>query len=509
MKKYLSLLLVFVLLASAFAGCEGAEGAPAAPARTDVNVSINKALTSLDPHGTSLLQDNIVLWQVFAGLLHFNELTGTTDPDMAESWEVSEDGTVYTFKIRDDVYFHNGKKMTAEDVAYSIRRCLDPNKGRSLYTAGITDAQAADETTVVITLNAPSAPFLVNMCYVFVVDKDEIDAQGEEYGTKPCSGTGPYMVTELDADQKIVLKAFDKYYKGKAAIETVNFHIVTDSAAGMISFESGDLDWYSCSATDFARLQGEGKFSTEALPANHITYMAINPNANEVLANEKVRQAIAYAINKEELNFAAFDGLGAAADFFYNPNMNVGAPGDGFHYTYDPDKAKELLAEAGYPDGVDVGKLLCFTGSHFEICATNIQAQLEKVGIKCELEWNEQGVALNRGTNSEFDMIVSGFACGGDYDEIRKRVHTTMASAYIDYRETEYDWQWMDAQLDSASATPDPAKRLEMNREHSDYVLKTATQIPLVHKCVFFCWNQKLSVTNRRTNPIIYDWSWS
>ena len=200
----LAILLVFVMLASVLAGCEGGEAAPAAAARTDVNVSINKALTSLDPHGTSLLQDNIVLWQVFAGLLHFNELTGTTDPDMAESWEVSEDGTVYTFKIRDGVYFHNGKKMTAEDVAYSIRRCMDPNKGRSIYTPGITDAQATDDTTLVITLNAPSAPFLVNMCYVFVVDKDEIEAQGEEYGTKPCSGTGPYMVTELDADQKIV-----------------------------------------------------------------------------------------------------------------------------------------------------------------------------------------------------------------------------------------------------------------------------------------------------------------
>ena len=510
MKKILSLVLALTMVIGVLAGCGGSPSpSPNTPTRTDVNVSINKAFTSLDPHGTPLLQDNIVLWQVFSALLHFNELTGTADPDLAESYDVNSEGTVYTFKLRDGIFFHNGDPVTANDVVFSLKRCLDPNMGRSIYTAAIQDVKALDDKTVEVTLKAPSAPFLVNMCYVFVISEKEVTEQGAEYGTKICSGTGPYMVTELDPDQKIVLKAFDQYYKGKASIETVNFYIVTDSAAGMISSESGDLDWYGCSAADYARLSGDPKFSTEADAANHITYMAINPTANEALANEKVRQAIAYAINKEELNFAAFDGLGKAADFFYNPDWNVGAPGDGFHYEYNPDKAKELLTEAGYPDGVNVGKLLCWTGGHFEVCATTIQAQLAKVGIQCELEWNEQGVALNRGTNMDFDMIVSGFACGGDYDEIRKRVYSTSTAAYIKYKETDYDWAWMDNILDTASATTDPAKRLELDREHSDYILNTATQLPLVHKCVFFAWNADLNVKNRPINPIIYDWSWN
>jgi len=527
MKRKLSLFLALAMLISLLAGCGGKKeetkkeepkkeestattpSEPTTPSRTDLNVSINKILTSLDPHGTVLLQDNIIVWQVFSGLLHFNELTGSIELDLAESYEISDDGLVYTFKLK-EAYFHNGDPVKAADVVFSIKRCMDPSMGRSTYTSAIADVVAVDDATVEITLKAPSAPFLTNMCYVFVISEKELNEQGAEFGTKPLSGTGPYMVTELDADQKIVLQAFDKYYKGEAAIKTVNFHIVTDSAAGMISFESGDLDWYSCTATDFARLQGDPKFNTEAVTANHTTYMAINPNANDVLANEKVRQAIAYAINKEELNYAAFDGMGAEANFYFNPDMNVGAPGDGFYYEYNPEKAKELLAEAGYPDGVNVGNLLCFTGSHFEICATTIQAQLAKVGIQCELEWNEQGVALTRGTNSEFDMIVSGGGCGGDYDDIRKRVHTTMSSAYIDYSETDYDWQWMDNALDTASATSDAAKRLELNREHNDYFMKTATQLPLVHKCVTFAWDADLNVgSNRHTNPVIYDWSWN
>ena len=508
MKKVISLVLALAMAVSLLAGCGGGN-TPAKETRTDVNVSINKAFTSMDPHGTPLLQDNIVLWQVFSALLHFNELTGTTDPDLAESYTVSSDGTVYTFKLRDNLFFHNGDPVTAGDVVFSLKRCMDPNMGRSIYTAAIQDVKALDDKTVEVTLKAPSAPFLVNMCYVFIISEKEVKEQGDAFGTQPCSGTGPYMVTSLDPDQKIVLTAFDKYYKGKAAIETVNFHIVTDSAAGMISFEAGDLDWYGCSAADYTRLSGDPKFKTEATAANHITYMAVNPTANDALKNEKVRQAIAYAINKDELNQAAFDGLGAAADFFYNPKWNVGAPGDGFHYEYNPEKAQELLKEAGYENGVNVGKLLCWTGGHFEVCATTIQAQLAKVGIQCELEWNEQGVALNRGTNMDFDMIVSGFACGGDYDEIRKRVYSTSTAAYIKYKETDYDWAWMDKTLDTASATIDPAQRIALNQEHSDYVLKTATQIPLVHKCVFFAWNADLNVTNRPINPIIYDWSWN
>ena len=510
MKKYLSLVLALVMLVTLLAGCGGSGSSGSdTPSRTDVNVSINKAFTSLDPHGTPLLQDNIVLWQVFSALLHFNELTGAAEPDLAESYDVSEDGTVYTFKLRDDIYFHNGDPVTADDVVFSLTRCMDPNMGRSIYTASIKEVKAVDEKTVDVVLKAPSAPFLVNMCYVFIISQKEVEEQGAEFGTKPCSGTGPYMVTELDPDQKIVLTAFDQYYKGKASIETVNFYIVTDSAAGQVSFEAGDLDWYSCSAADYARLSQDPTYGTEAMPANHITYMAVNPTANDALANEKVRQAIAYAIDKEELNDAAFDGLGEAADFFYNPKWNVGAPGDGFHYTYDPEKAKSLLAEAGYPNGVNVGKLLCWTGGHFEVCATTIQAQLAKVGIQCELEWNEQGVALNRGTAMDFDMIVSGFACGGDYDEIRKRVYSSSTAAYIKYQQTDYDWQWMDETLDTASATTDPVERIKLNQEHSDYVLNTATQIPLVHKCVFFTWNADLNVKNRPINPIIYDWSWN
>jgi len=468
-------------------------------------------MQTLDPQLKVLVQDRLVLWQVFSGLVHFNETNGTIEPDLAESWSVADDGVTYTFKIRDNVYFHNGDKFTAKDAAYSIERCKSPEMSCNTYTTMIGEVKAIDDTTLQITLDSPFAPFLGNLCYIFMVSEKEVTEQGDKFGTTICSGTGPYYVADYNRDQKIVLKAFDKYYKGEAAIKTVNFHVITDTAAGMISFESGDLDYFLCTTTDYARLQGDPEYKTAALAANHITYLVLNPHreTNPILKNEKLRQAMCYAIDKEEMNYAAFDGMGMVANYFYDPSMNVGANPEGFYYDYNPEKAKQLLAEAGYPDGVNVGKLLCFTGSHFETCATVLQAQWAKLGIQCELEWNEQSVALKRGTDGDMDMQISGSGCAGDYDDLRKRVHTSKSSAYVDYKLTDYDWEKLDGLLDQSAAEPDPAKRLELTKAHNDMFMQTATQIPLLHKCVTFVWDADLNVVPRHTNPVIYEWSWN
>ncbi len=528
MKKVLSVILVICLMLTMLAGCgsdntnttpapsgqntPGTTAAPKEPSRKDVNVSINKAQNTLDPQSTSNVQDRIVLWQIFEGLLFYNELTGQAEPRLAESYSVDDTGKVYTFKLRNNVYFHNGDKMTAKDVEFSITRAMTSETAKAVRNncTNIDSVKAVDETTVQINLKVPYAPLLLNLCYVFVLSEKEVTEQGESYGTTICSGTGPYKVKEAQFDQKIILEAFDKYYRGEAAIKTVNFYVITDSSAGMISFESGDLDWYGCSSTDFMRLKDDQQYNAASAVANHITYMAINPLSNDVLKSEKVRQAIAYAINKDELNQAAFDGYAEPADFMYSPKMNIAAPGDGFKYEYNPEKAKELLKEAGYPDGVNVGKLLCFTGSHFEICATVIQAQLEKVGIKCELEWNEQSVSLKRGTDHDFELIVSGSSCSGDYDDIRKRTYSGLTTPFVDYANLpEYDWKALDALLDEAAGISDLTARLEKNREYSDQFMKSATQLPLLHKCVFFVWNKNLQLVNSPVNPVIYDWKWN
>lgn len=481
------------------------------PSRDTVNLSINMAWTSCDPFSTQNIQDKIIWWQMYEGLMFWNELTGEIDPCLATSYDVSEDGLTYTFHLRDDVYFHNGEKMTADDVVFSFHRAMDPNLMMSNFTTNISEVAAVDETTVQVELTTSYAPFLLNCCYIFILNEKEVTEQGDQFGIEiSTAGTGPYKLTYLDNDTKITLEAFDQYYRGEASIKNVNFYPVTDSAAGLISFESGDLDWYAAGVMDAQRIEMEGKFSVEMMGANHITYFAVNPNCDvETLANEKIRQAMCYAVNRDEMNMAAFEGAAVSALYMFNPNWNVGAPEGDVVFEYNPEKAKELLAEAGYPDGVNCGKILCFKGSHFETCATMLQAQLAAVGIQTELEWAEQSIVTSAARSKDYQIIVCGFNCLGDYGDFRQRYYSELTTGIINLTDTEYDHTYVDKLADESAACADPAKRLELTKELNDYLASTAMLNPLLHKAVAFVWNKDLTVVNRPINPIIYDWSWN
>lgn len=514
MKRAFSLALSVIMVLTLLVGCGDKQtsangGENEGSTRTDVNLSITTAMTTIDPDGTTYVQDRLILWQAYEGLTFYNELTGEVEPALAERWDVSEDGVVYTFHLR-EAYFHNGDRVTAEDAAFSIMRATDPINPISMYGTNILSAEALDESTVKVTLASSYAPFLVNSTMLMVINKKIVEEQGDAFGTKVAdAGTGPYKFTYIDLDQRITLEAFDKYWKGEASIKTINYYPITDTAAGVMSFESGDLDWYNCTVTDYQRIMADGKFSGETMAANHSTFLAINPNSDiEALHNEKVRQAIAYAINKEEMNLAAFDGLATVADYLENPDWNLSAPKGDVVYEYNPEKAKQLLAEAGYPNGVDVGTILDFTGSHFEVCGTVLQAQLEAVGIHAELEWGESSSNLARGKAYDYDLYVTGGNCTGDYDNLRKRFYSPLATKYVDYAAAGYDADWLDSMIDKSAATADLTERTAMNKEINDYLMNTATYIPLLHKAVPYVWNSDLNAVNCPVNPLVYNWSW-
>ena len=141
----------------------------------------------------------------------------------------------YTFKLRDDVYFHNGDKMNVSDVAFSIMRATDPNMAISQYGTNIVSATAIDGTTVEVQLACAYPPFITNCCQLFILSEREVTEQGDKFGVEiSTAGTGPYKLTYLDNDAKISLEAFDKYYKGEASIKYVNFYPITDSAACLL-----------------------------------------------------------------------------------------------------------------------------------------------------------------------------------------------------------------------------------------------------------------------------------
>lgn len=491
-----------------------ADSAASGPKRDTLNLSINQTLNSVDGQGPKAVQEILVRFQIFEGLFYFNEATSEIENRLCAKYDVSADGLEYVFYLQEGVKFQNGDEMKASDVAWSLLRAKE-QPGVKAYAAPIKTAEAVDDYTVKVTLNAPSAPFMTNLCYIFIMSEREVTEQGEQFGTiVHGAGTGPYMLKNLDNDVEINLVAFPDYWRGEASIKNLNYYVISDASAALIAFESGDLDWYSASTSNYEDLKANPAYKTELVAANHITYYVMNPESNEALKNDLVRKAIAYATDKEAMNYAAFDGYAIIADYMEYPVYNVGAPSGGTVVTYDPEYAKQLLAEAGYPNGCDIGKITCFTGSHFEKCAQVLQENLAAVGIKAELEWVDQTTNTTRGRAMEYATLVSGSACTGDYDNIRTRFHEDYAGTKMIALETWENGKFKDTYnemvslIGQSSQTLDAAARIELDQKLSDLLIGTYTLIPLLHKAQLYVWNADLSVVNQPNNYIVYNWSW-
>lgn len=482
--------------------------------KSTLNVSIAKVGFNCDGQAFDFVEDRRILFQIYEGLVDYDDLNGEAVCRLAESYDINEAGTEYTFQLRKDVKFHNGEAMKASDVVFSLERAMQPAMLASKYCAFIEKVEAIDDYKVKVTLSEPYAPFISNLCWIFIYSEKEVTEQGAEFGTKAAlAGTGPYYISEMNPNVKITLKAFPDYYRGEASIKTINFTVFTDSDAGIIAFESGELDWYGIgSAEEYERIIALDGFAGEAIMANHVTFLVINPTTgNPALRDERVRQAIAYAFNKDDLNYATFSGYAGVADFMDCPTYEVASPKSGETYKYNPDKARQLLAEAGYPEGVDCGVLLTYNTGYYNTMATAMQAQLATVGINIQIELADlaAGLARIRQNTMQYDMSLSGYSGSGDYDNVRTFIDGRLITNSVDYSGAGYDQEWINTTIDAAATTADPNARAVIYEELHNYINATATQIPLLHKSTFFAWNDALHVVNRTTYPRYYEFKWN
>lgn len=479
--------------------------------RDTVNLCINMALSTVDPHGNRAVQDLLVLSQIYEGLYKYDDLKGKFEPRIAESYTISEDGKVYTFKLNPKCKFHNGDPVKASDVVFSIKRAMSKPVIAG-YLPGVIDVVAEDDLTVKIILKEPNVAFMSSFVEVWIISEKEVTAQGDEFGTKVAlAGTGPYYLTYLDQDVKWTLQAFPDYYRGEPSIKTINYRPINDNAASVVAFEAGELDWYNLTtATSYEQLKTNPNYKTEVIPANHITFICIEANVGGPLSNKLVRQAIAYSIDKEAMNQAAFNGLGTVADFMENPKYNLSAPSKGIVYDYNPEKAKELLKEAGYPNGCHIGTLLGFTGSHFEKCAQVAQAYMAAVGITCDIEWIEQAAAVARwNAPGDFEITVSGYPGTYDYSGFRRRWDTRVKSAFSDFTTGRFNVKTWENLLDEASTKQDLNERTAIHQKLNDLIMEEAIFIPLLYKPMMCVWNKDLNVVNRSYNYDVFEWSWN
>ena len=353
----------------------------------------------LDPHVESSYASNQLLEHIYSPLLHYDESTAVV-PHLAASWDISPDGLVYTFTLRDDVYFHNGRKMTSADVKFSFERMLDPATGATQLSRinMLEKVEAPDDVTVKFHLKETFAPFLGNLAGpTMVIVPPEIVADGS-IKTAPV-GTGPFMIKERVPGDYVLLEKNPNYFeKGLPYVDYLKLKLITENSAISAAMRSKTIDVTVVWGKLFEFFKNIPGIKLNDLPVFSWAMMQFNASTPP-FDNAKLRLALSYAIDRQEIIDSVM--LGNAKVTAPIPEAMKGFSAD-WHtlpgYTVDLEKAKALLAEAGYPDGLTFElKTSTAYPSYVPTCQV-IQSNLKKIGVTVEiipLEWGAYMSDLN------------------------------------------------------------------------------------------------------------------
>jgi peptide/nickel transport system substrate-binding protein len=438
---------------------------------------------SLDPAGPgSTSNPSIMLHRnIYQSLLRFKFNSAEIEGDLAESWSISQDGLVYTFKLRDNVQWHKGfGKVTAHDVKFSLDRIMDP-KTKSPFIgelgSNIKEIKVVDDFAVEIHLKRRDTAFLLKCIRprpFAIVSQKAVEQYGKDFGTNPI-GSGPFVFQSMD-QEKIIFTANKEYFEGPPKIDKVIYKGITDKDTQILALAKGDINviWgFGYEKTDADRIKASGcKIKAVNIGMSHLCWM--NPQVKP-LGDIRIRRAIAHAINKDEIVTYVLNGmgekLGSLVPKGYFGHTEQGIP----RYDYDPQKAKELLAEAGYPNGFEVRFDTPHTAQHLPI-AIALQGQLAKVGIKANLEVTDMPAWMKKMTSAKCEMTILNPTRPPDADPILTSFYTSAGfSPGINFMR----YNKLDKEIAEAREEMDKTKRQRMYYEIQKRLMEDLPGIPL------------------------------
>ena len=486
--------LLFVLTVLALFVASSAFGA----ASTTLTVGQGAEPVELDPQNITDNPSEEVCFQIYEGLVGFDVEDGRLEvaPRLADSWEVSEDGRVWTFHLKKGVVFHSGAPFNAEAVKKNFDRLLTGKyKRSSLFTPFLSEVKVVDDATVQFLLSMSFGPFLHTMCHTaaIIIDPTSIDS-GVEIKNNP-SGTGPFKFKSWQKGDRITLEAFDKYREGKPAMETVVFMSIPDDNARTMMLETGEIDIAErISAFEVERLKKDQNIALTIQPGMRVMYIAMN-NLDPTLKDPKVRQAINYAVNREAICRNILKGYARPIDSPMAYAVNGYAPVEG--YKYDPQKARALLAEAGWKD-TDGDRIPKKGGKRLELnlwspngrypmdlkTAEAVQGYLHEIGIDAKLstmDWAAFLAATSvKPEENKSQLFLMGWSPStGDSDWVLRPLFHTKQWIPEGGNRSFYSDTEVDRYVDIGMTENDPEKRKAAYLEAQKLIIADAPWLTL------------------------------
>ncbi|MBS3788461.1 ABC transporter substrate-binding protein [Candidatus Bipolaricaulota bacterium] len=479
----LTILMSFSSLV-AFSGDEPKQGGT-----LDVAVSYGNIHT-LDPHLSTGVTPGQAIEQIFDGLVAIESGSLDLVPEVAKNWIVSQDGKTYWFKLRKNVKFHNGEELTASDFKFSVERLGDPDlaspqlsrinllKGSQAYKEGeadeITGVTVIDDYTLRIDLSEFSPAFLYDLAQINIVPEDVVKEMGEDFANNPV-GSGPFKFESWRRDSIIKLSAFEDYYAGRPYLDNLNFKIMLEAGARQAAFDSKGIDFMLANGTMYEKYREMPESKVKLLTCAELFTRNMILNFDyEPLSHRKVRQAINYAIDNKALIDNILRGKAVPAVGWLPTTMPV--PDEDLEgYPYNPEKAKELMKEAGYEDGFSL-EIMASEGGGGAYGLRVVEAImpfLREIGIDAEMIVRDFGTASDLVGQGKFQARM--YSNGGEVSPFKYlEIYFNSERERYAGNSWGYDNPEVDALLGKARTTTDFDERMEIIAEAHKLVTRDA-----------------------------------
>jgi len=463
-------------------------------------------ITSLDP---AFAKDQATIWattQLFDGLVQLDENLNV-QPALAKSWTISDDGLTYTFNLNENIHFHNhpqfkdgtGRTVDANDFVYSFKRIIDESvasPGRWIFTGRLDEKEpfkAIGQYIFQLKLKEPFRPILgiLTMPYCYVVPKEIVAYFGKNFRTNPV-GTGPFKFKIWKENEVLVLEKNDNYYEaGKPYVDGVRISFFDTKKTEYLKFKEGELDFISGIDATFkdemltktgTLLPGlSDKFNLHKAPFLNSEYVAFNTNSQHpVIQNKKIRQAINYGFDREKMLQYLRNNIGRPATAGFIPaGLPSFNPAQVKGYVYDVNKAKQLLEEAGYPNGKGLPKITLSTNASYQDLGTYITKQLKEIGLNVDMEINQSSFLREMMVKGEVDFFRGSWIA--DYPDGENFLTVFYGGNPAPPNYTRFKNPAYDELYKQALNTNNDTERYELYHQIENILIEEAPVVPLFY----------------------------